>query len=294
MISVEKIAEVRRILQPVRSRGETIGLVPTMGALHEAHIELIRAARDECDFVVVSIFVNPIQFCPGEDYQRYPQPIEDDLGKCRKEGVDLVFNPSADEMYGGERFTTVHVAKLTETLCGAFRPGHFDGVTTVVAKLFNIIQPDVTYFGEKDAQQAIVVRKMIADLDFPITFRICRTVRDSGGLALSSRNDYLDNSQRRQARCLYKSLIQAQQMIRAGERKPKSIIDRMRDIIESAGPATIDYVSIVDPHTLRDVDRIDGPVLIAVAAKIGPARLIDNFLLDADGAEITLQDLIDR
>lgn len=217
MQAAEATEQIRAITQPVRAARSSIGFVPTMGALHEGHLELIHTAKRECDFVVVSIFVNPIQFGPGEDYASYPRPTADDLVKCSSAGVDVVFTPSVDQMYRPDRVTTVHVAGLTETLCGLNRPAHFDGVTTVVAKLFNIVQPDTAYFGQKDAQQAIVVHRMIVDLDFPVKLRICPTVRTPAGLALSSRNEYLTDGQLGQASCLYRALTAARDMIRLGE-----------------------------------------------------------------------------
>ncbi len=262
-----------------------------MGALHDGHMELVRRARKECGFVVVSIFVNPIQFCPGEDFQKYPRPVEADLKKCRGEGVDLVFNPEAQEMYPEPQLTTVQVAKLTERLCGRFRPGHFTGVTTVVAKLFNIVQPDAAYFGQKDAQQALVIRRMVKDLDFPITMRICPTVRGEGSLALSSRNQYLSEAERKQAACLYQSFGLARQMLKNGVRETSEIIQGMKKYIESAGPCEIQYLSFVDPDTIKEVDAVNRPVLIALAVKIGPARLIDNIIMDSDGKEIIMADL---
>jgi pantoate--beta-alanine ligase len=232
--------------------------------------------------VVVSIFVNPTQFAPGEDYDQYPQQIEADLACCRSDGVDAVFCPEADEMYPSGSSTTVAVSGLTEGLCGAHRPGHFDGVTTVVALLFNIVQPDVAYFGQKDAQQAAVIRRMVRDLAFPIELVVCPTVREPDGLAMSSRNAYLDPEQRAQATCLYKALTCAHDRIEAGQRDIAVLIKEMRDGIESAGPCSIDYVEIVDPDTMRPKTAAEGRCLVALAVHIGNARLIDNMLIDAD------------
>ncbi len=274
-----KIEELRRALKPVRIAEKSVGFVPTMGALHEGHLSLIRRAREDTDFVVVSIFVNPTQFCPGEDYNQYPRPIEADLRLCEKEEVDLVFNPEIDEMYPRDQLTVVSVKKLTENLCGRFRPGHFDGVTTVVTKLFNIVQPDVAYFGQKDAQQAIVIKRMVEDLNFPIKIVVCPTVREKDGLALSSRNQYLTPDQRKQANSLYQALLFAKERVEAGETNPETVINGMRKIIESAGPCRIDYISIVDLDKLEDVREIKLPVLIALAVHIGKARLIDNIII---------------
>jgi pantoate--beta-alanine ligase len=290
MLTAETINQVRQALEPSRGK-HTIGFVPTMGALHAGHAELIRTARRECGTVVVSVFVNPIQFSPGEDFKQYPRALEDDLRICNDAGVDLVLVPSVEQMYPTARRTTVHVSGITESLCGASRPGHFDGVATVVAKLFNIIQADRAYFGQKDAQQALVVRKMITDLNFPIRLRVCITVRDEAGLALSSRNRYLSDEQRNQALCLYQALRLAKEAIGSGERDSEPIVKKMRQVIDAAGPAKIDYISIVDTDTVQAVRHIDRPVLIALAVQIGPARLIDNIMLDAAGREITINDL---
>jgi len=276
----ETIAEVRAHVADARRSERRIGFVPTMGALHEGHLSLIRTARRQCDDVVVSIFVNPTQFAPGEDYERYPRALPDDLAACRQAGVDLVFAPSVEQMYGPEPLTTVHTAKLTERLCGAHRPGHFDGVTTVVAKLFNIVQPDVAYFGQKDAQQAVVIKKMVADLNFPIEIVVCPTVREPDGLAMSSRNAYLSAPQRRQARALYQALLLARREILAGQRDPQALIRQMREHITAAGPCTIDYIEIVDPERLTPLETIRSPALVTLAVRIGPARLIDNLLVD--------------
>ncbi|MHC4190735.1 MAG: pantoate--beta-alanine ligase [Planctomycetota bacterium] len=275
------IESIRRLVGTARSRGKKIGLVPTMGALHIGHISLSEAAVRTCDFVVVSIFVNPTQFGPGEDLEKYPRPFEDDLEVCRKAGVDVVFAPTPEQMYPGENLTWVNVEKLTEPLCGQFRPGHFRGVTTVCAKLFNIVAPDVAFFGHKDAQQAIVIKRMVADLNMPLEIVICHTVREPDGLAVSSRNKYLTCEQRKDATYVYKSLQKCQQMIDAGITDAQKIVVEMRDILQQASSIKIEYVSIVDAETLVNIDQIAGKVLAAVAVGIGPARLIDNILVDA-------------
>ena len=291
MLTAETIAEARRAVRTARGQGRRVGLVPTMGALHEGHLSLMAAARAECEFVAVSIFVNPIQFGPNEDYQRYPRPIERDLAACREAGVDLVFAPSAGEMYRQERLTSVVVRGMTEGLCGRQRPGHFEGVTTVVAKLFNILDPDAAYFGEKDAQQALVLRKMVVDLDFPIAMRFCPTVREADGLALSSRNAYLSADERERALCLSRGLEAGRRMIAEGRTEAAAIAAAMRRIIEAAEPEKIDYIEIVDPHTLGPVARVAGPVLMATAVRIGRTRLIDNILVDSQGNKIRMNDL---
>jgi pantoate--beta-alanine ligase len=253
-----------------------------MGALHIGHISLIEAAVKTCDFVVVSIFVNPTQFGPDEDLEKYPRPFEDDLEVCRKAGVDVVFAPTPEQMYPGENLTWINVEKLTEPLCGQFRPGHFRGVTTVCAKLFNIVAPDVAFFGQKDAQQAIVIKRMAADLNMLLEIVICPTVREPDGLAVSSRNKYLTGEQRKDATYVYKALNKCRQMIDAGITDAQKIVAEMCDILQQASSIKIEYVSIVDAGTLGNIDRIAGKVLAAVAIRIGPARLIDNILVDAD------------
>jgi len=276
----ETIESVRQLVKAARIEGKRVGLVPTMGALHIGHISLIEAAVKECNFVVVSIFVNPTQFGPGEDFENYPRPVEADLEICRKFGADVVFMPKPEVMYAGENLTWVKVEKLTGSLCGRNRPVHFRGVTTVCTKLFNIIGPDAAYFGQKDAQQSIVIKRMAADLNMPLEIVVCPTVREPDGLAVSSRNKYLTDKQRQEATCLYESLQKCRQMIDAGTRAAQEIISEMRSILSRPSSAKIDYVSIVDAETLRDVDEIAGKVLTAVAVKIGDARLIDNILID--------------
>jgi pantoate--beta-alanine ligase len=275
------IPSVRALVKTARGQDKKIGLVPTMGALHVGHVSLIEAAVQQTDFVVVSIFVNPTQFCPGEDLDKYPRPFEADLEICRQQGVDVVFAPTPEEMYASESLTWVTVEKLTEPLCGRFRPGHFRGVTTVCAKLFNIVQPDVAFFGQKDGQQAIVVKRMVADLNMPLKIVVCPTVREPDGLAVSSRNKYLNESQRKDATCIYKSLQTCRQMIEAGEKDAAKVVAEMRKILARIPSAQIEYVNLVDAETLEPVSRVAGPVLAAVAVKLGPARLIDNIRVDA-------------
>ncbi len=275
------IESMRGFVKAARSADKKIGLVPTMGALHIGHIALIEAATQQTDFVVVSIFVNPTQFGAGEDFEKYPRPFEQDLEICRTKGVDVVFAPTPDQMYAGENLTWVTVEKLTEPLCGEFRPGHFRGVTTVCAKLFNIVQADVAFFGQKDAQQAVVIKRMVADLNIPLDIVICPTVREPDGLAVSSRNQYLSESQRHDATRIYKALQKCRQMIEAGVKDTPEIIAQMQKILTQIPSAQIEYVSLVDADTLEPVGRVAGQVLAAVAVKLGPARLIDNILVDA-------------
>ncbi len=278
----ETIECVRALVKAAREKGGTIGLVPTMGALHAGHASLINAAVADGHLVVVSIFVNPTQFGQGEDFNKYPRPIEADLQICREHKVDVVFVPTAEQMYGGATLTWVNVEKITDPLCGQFRPGHFRGVTTICAKLFNIVGPDVAYFGQKDAQQAIVVKRMVADLNMPLKIVVCPTVREPDGLAMSSRNRYLTDRQRRDAACIYRALQQAQKMVASGVTDCPEIIAGMRDIISKTPSATkIEYINIVDPDTLESVKKITGGVLIAAAVRFGSTRLIDNILLDA-------------
>jgi len=278
-LGVKRIGDVQREVRKARGKGLRIGLVPTMGALHEGHASLIRAARAECGYVAVSLFVNPTQFGPGEDLARYPRPIQNDLAVCRREGADLVFAPAAAEMYPEGFATTVRIAGLSEKMCGAFRPGHFDGVCTVVAKLLAIVQPDAAYFGEKDAQQLAIVRRMAADLNLPLEIRGCPLVREPDGLAMSSRNAYLGAEERQRALALSAALAEARKAIESGERSAAAVADMLRRRLQAARGVELQYVAVVDPDTLADLDRIGGQALVAVAAKVGATRLIDNVLL---------------
>lgn len=262
-----------------RGQERTIGLVPTMGFLHAGHLSLIHRAQQTCGRVVVSVFVNPLQFGPAEDYNRYPRDFERDRAMLEREGVDAIFHPTAEEMYSSAPQTAVTPGKLAEVLCGASRPGHFQGVATVVAKLFNIVAPDRAFFGQKDAQQVVVIQNMVRDLSFPVEIEVCPTVREPDGLAMSSRNSYLSPDERTRAVVLSQALKRAEARICAGERDAASIEHEMRDAIAAAG-AELDYASVVDRGTLASVDRIDGDVLVAVAARFGKTRLIDNVIVD--------------
>lgn len=275
------IESVRILVKAARGKGRRIGFVPTMGALHDGHVSLIETAVKKCDFVVVSIFVNPAQFGPDEDFEKYPRPLDDDLKICAKAGADVVFAPSVSEMYPEKNVTWVNVEELTKNLCGRSRLGHFRGVATVCAKLFNIVTPDFAFFGQKDAQQAVIIKQMVADLNMPLEIVICPTVRQPDGLALSSRNKYLTDRQRKDAANIYKSLQKARQMVEEGITNSQTIIEQMRTILNQILSVKIEYISIVDAGTLQNVDRIATKVLIAVAVKIGSTRLIDNILLDA-------------
>ena len=281
MHKLETVHALREHLQPHRRAGRRIGFVPTMGALHAGHRSLMRAARAHCDHVVVSIFVNPTQFGPLEDFSKYPRPLEADLAACREEGVDAVFCPSVEEMYPPGAKTTVAVAGLTTGLCGQHRPGHFDGVTTIVTKLFNAVQPDTAFFGQKDAQQAVIIRRMTRDLLLPIEIVVCPTIREADGLAMSSRNRYLSPAEREQALCLSQALNRARDQIAAGKRNAAELSAEMRRAIEAAGPCSIDYIEIVDADELTAKDIVRGRCLIALAVRIGPARLIDNAVVEA-------------
>jgi pantoate--beta-alanine ligase len=275
------IRSVRKLVRQARSKGKSVGLVPTMGALHRGHISLIEKAAKDSDFVVVSIFVNPTQFGPKEDFKKYPRPVQDDLNACRKAGADLVFAPSAKQMYPRQNLAWVSVEKLSEPLCGRFRPDHFRGVATVCTKLFNIVQPDLAFFGQKDAQQTLLVKQMVADLNMPLKIVVCPTVREKTGLAMSSRNHYLTPQEKIDAACLYKSLRKARQMAGAGIIDAQKIIAQMRKIITAAASAKIEYIEIVDAKTLCPIKKIDRPALVALAVRIGRTRLIDNIIIDS-------------
>ncbi len=263
----------------MRRQGKTIVFVPTMGFLHEGHLSLMREGKTHGDDLVVSIFVNPTQFGPGEDLETYPRDFERDLDLVRKEGADAVFTPDDHEIYG-ERFQTyVELEKLPNHLCGKSRPVFFKGVATVVAKLFNIVKPHVAVFGQKDYQQLVIVRQMVRDLNFDITVIGSPTVREPDGLAMSSRNTYLTPEQRVSALSLYKSLINAQALLESGVQDAAEIIDSATDLIRSCPDTEIDYIAVCDPETLVDVKTIDKPVRMALAVKVGKARLIDNMLL---------------
>ena len=275
------IQQIITIVSDARDKAKTVGFVPTMGALHTGHISLIETAGKQCDFVVVSIFVNPTQFGPTEDYEKYPHTLDDDLDICRSSGVDAVFVPDVEQMYPEQQLSWVNVEKLTEPLCGRSRPEHFRGVATVCAKLFNIVWPDAAFFGCKDAQQAVVIKRMVTDLNMPLRIVTCPTVRDSDGLAVSSRNKYLLEDQRRQALLIYKSLQGADEMIKQqGCRDSQTIIGHMRKILGQGSLVQVEYISIVDAVNLQPVDGISGRVLIAVAARVGSTRLIDNITVD--------------
>ncbi len=275
----ERIEAVRAAVREARAGGQTVRLVPTMGALHAGHLSLVRAACTDGGYVVVSIFVNPTQFGPGEDLSRYPRPVDRDLDACEQEAVDLVFQPSAREMYPEVPKTTIHVADLTDRMCGLYRAGHFDGVCTVVTKLLAIVQPDAAYFGEKDAQQLAVIRRMVADLNLPVRIRACPLVRDPDGLATSSRNAYLSDKEREQALALPRAVLEAGGRIRAGRRDASRLHREVQEALEAADGVSPQYVAVVDPDTLEPLETIGEQVLVAAAVYVGETRLIDNVLL---------------
>lgn len=272
--------EMQQAALALRAQGQRIGFVPTMGNLHEGHLSLVRIAKQHSDVVVVSIFVNPTQFGPNEDFAAYPRTFEADRALCEAEGVDLVFCPSVPEMYPAGASVSVAENSLSRTLCGAARPGHFDGVCTVVAKLFNVVLPHVAVFGEKDAQQLRVIRRMVRDLRFPVEIVSGPTAREPDGLARSSRNRYLTAEQRPQAVCLRRALDEAERLFAAGERDPQKLVAAMRAVVAQAPAAKIDYIEIVDDETLQPpTGPIARPALVALAVWVGPPRLIDNTVL---------------
>src|SRR5262245_3233740 len=273
------LAETRARVAVARKAGRRVGFVPTMGALHAGHAALIRAARTGSDYAVVSIFVNPTQFGPTEDFSRYPRTLEADRELCAEVGTDLIFAPTPEEMHPADSRTLVEVTGVQDVLCGASRPGHFRGVATVVLKLLNIVQPDIAYFGQKDAQQTVVIRRMVEDLNVPVTIHIHPTVREPDGLAMSSRNRYLDPTQRMHATSLHRALKKVEESFGRGERRASELENAMSAILTATPGARLDYARVVDAETLDGVSHIDRPALAAVAVFFGNTRLIDNTLL---------------
>jgi pantoate--beta-alanine ligase len=287
MLHIETIAELRAACDRARSDGRRVGLVPTMGFLHEGHRSLMRAARETCDYVVVTIFVNPLQFGAGEDLDRYPRDLSGDLRQCEREEVDLVFAPSVAEMYpSGPPLTSVHVDGLTADLCSAARPTHFDGVATVVTKLFAITGPCAAFFGRKDAQQLAVIARLVEDLNLPVDVVGCPIVREPDGLARSSRNAYLSGDERRAALVLSRALAAAACAAGAGERDTAVLVDIVRRLVATEPSVALEYVEIRAAHELTPVDVLEGEVLLALAARVGQTRLIDNVTLVVRGAEV--------
>ena len=274
------IPEARAACGDAGASRRRLGLVPTMGALHEGHLSLVRAAKAQCDAVAVSIFVNPTQFGPTEDLSKYPRQFDRDCLLLEKEGVDILFSPPVEEIYPEGGVTWVLVESLSEKLDGRSRPGHFRGVTTIVAKLFNIIEPEAAFFGQKDAAQLAVIRRMVRDLNFPVEIVACPIVREPDGLAMSSRNAYLNREERRRALVLQRSLQKARQQFHDGERCASKLIFAAKEVFASEPQVVLDYFEIVDPETLDPVDRISQKTLVAVAARVGATRLIDNVVLE--------------
>jgi len=273
------IAELRAVVASARLAGKKIGLVPTMGALHAGHLSLVETSQAECDVTITTIFVNPTQFGLHEDFDKYPRTLDDDLAALAELSVDFVFAPDADEIYRPGSSTCVDPPEVAERLEGALRDGHFRGVTTVVLKLFNMVQADRAYFGQKDYQQAAVIRRMVDDLNVPVDVRICPIVREEDGLAMSSRNRYLSKPDRLSAVSLSKALQRAAQLFSSGERSADVLRDSMREVFTIAGVANIDYISVADRETLAELERLDGPAVALVAARFGKTRLIDNCLI---------------
>jgi len=280
---IKEIAAMQDVADYFRCVGKKIGFVPTMGFLHEGHVSLIDKAKEENDIVVVSVFVNPTQFGKGEDFDKYPRDFLKDYFACEKAGVDYIFHPSAEEMYPSANKTQVNVAEISEGLEGAARPNHFTGVATVVAKLFNIVKPNVSYFGQKDAQQAVVIKQMSEDLNFDVKVSICPTVREASGLAMSSRNSYLSESEKKEASVLYKALNEGKKIVMDNNVSDvKSIVGKISDIVKlNSKNLQVEYIEISDNNNLKkiyDLSSFEGDVLISLAAKIGNTRLIDNIL----------------
>jgi pantoate--beta-alanine ligase len=276
---VKSIVEMQRVCRELRARGSKLGFVPTMGALHEGHLSLVRRARAECDVVVVSIFVNPLQFAPGEDFARYPRTFEEDCKKLEAKGVQVLFAPEATEMYPDGAMTTVTVAGVGDRMDGASRPGHFTGVATVVAKLFHVVNPDRAYFGQKDAAQLAVLRQMVRDLNFDVELVACAIVRDTDGLALSSRNKYLSAKEREDALVLHAALLRMEGMITQGERQSITLMKSGMEILQTVAGVRVDDLVIVDANSLQPVTTATKGSLVAVAAYVGETRLIDNFVV---------------
>jgi pantoate--beta-alanine ligase len=274
------IADMRAASRAARHSGKRLGFIPTMGALHEGHLSLVRAARAKCDVVAVSIFVNPLQFGPSEDLAKYPRTFEHDRELLEKEAVDILFVPTPEEMYPAGAVTYVTVEGLSEKLCGKSRPGHFRGVTTVVAKLFHIVEPDVAFFGQKDAAQATIIRRMVQDLNLPVEIAVCPIVREPDGLAMSSRNAYLNPQERKSALALNRALSEVKSRFDQGERNASGLITVGKQTLTRELGVRLDYFEIVDPATLDPMPELTGTVLVALAALVGNTRLIDNILLN--------------
>jgi len=276
---ITDIKEMQRVSEGARRAGKTIAFVPTMGYLHEGHLSLLKEGRKRGDLLVMSIFVNPTQFGPGEDYEAYPRDMERDIKMVEDVGVDIVFSPDASVMYPQGFQTYVVVEELTKGLCGAFRPGHFRGVATIVLKLFNIVRPSIAIFGEKDFQQLVMVRRMVEDLNMDIEIIGMPTVREGDGLAMSSRNSYLNPAERKAAQAIYKALLKGREAFGVGIKDSETILKEVRKVIEGEPLVMIDYIKLCNLDTLEDIDMVEGKALLAIAVRIGKARLIDNLIL---------------
>lgn len=281
MKTIENISRMSTFVKMMKKEGKSIGFVPTMGYLHVGHLSLVKAAKKHTDVVIMSIFINPIQFGPGEDFKKYPRDLKHDEEMAREAGVDVIFYPSLEDMYPDGYATYVTVEELTHNLCGESRPDHFSGVATVVTKLFNIVKPEVVYFGQKDLQQALMIKKMAADLNMDIDVKMMPIVRDTDGLAMSSRNIYLSDGERKDAVIIHQSLKNAEILIKNGERDAKKIIKAVEDMIKTRQSARIEYVKVVDTKKLEDMKTISGPMAVAVAVFFGNTRLIDNITIMA-------------
>lgn len=279
---IKTIEETRKEISQYRQKGASIALVPTMGALHEGHESLMERSLSENDITVVSIFVNPTQFGPNEDFDSYPRNLDQDLAICRKMGVDIVFAPDVNEMYPKDYDTFIEIGSVATILEGASRPGHFRGVATVVSKLFNIITPDRAYFGQKDAQQVAVIRKMVYDLNIPVSIVPCPIIREQDGVAKSSRNQYLSEMERKQSVILSQTLQLGEELLRSGETDSRLILDKMKQNLETEQAARLEYIKIRDAKQLKEVAQIDQPIFILIAAYIGSTRLIDNLFFDPE------------
>lgn len=277
---IESISELKKIIKIQKDSGKSIGLVPTMGYLHDGHISLVKASKQDNDFTIISIFVNPTQFGPNEDFDKYPRNLNEDSKKAESAGVDLIFAPSVSEMYPKGFNTYVEVFEISEKLCGKSRPIHFKGVCTVVTKLFNIVKPDRAYFGQKDAQQVAIIKKMTRELNMDIEVIVCPIIREKDGLAMSSRNVYLNDEQRKAALILSRSLFEAENIIKHGEKNREIVLDYITKNIKNEKLADIDYIKIVNADTVEDVKLLEGKILIALAVRFGNIRLIDNIIVE--------------
>jgi pantoate--beta-alanine ligase len=285
MERVSRIEDLRKIIRDEKMKGRSVGFVPTMGFLHQGHLSLVEESRKHSDFQVMSIFVNKIQFNDKGDFDSYPRDLENDSRLAEDAGVDLLFTPHDSEVYE-EMLTSIHMEKLTENLCGAYRPGHFSGVFTIVSKLFNMVQPDLSVFGQKDIQQAVSIEKMVKDLNFPVKIIIAPIVREDSGLAMSSRNKHLSHEERERALSIHRGLGKAEEMLKGGVRKSRLLTEAIEKVVAGGNPDKVDYISVVDYNTLDFIRKVEGKSVIAVAAFFGNTRLIDNMIVEMIGDKI--------